>query len=192
MSHLPIILLTAKTQEEDRRSSMLIGADDYITKPFRLGDLELRINNIVENRKRIRRELADQSEEGAPVAPQAPTPEEEFLQRAIDCVKEHLDDCDFDRDTFASEMGASASTLYNRLRAITGYNVSVFIRDIRMKEARRMILATPNLRVSDLAYKVGFRDPKYFATCFKKEFGIQPSEYIEQVQSRRDEVMKVS
>ena len=192
MSHLPIILLTAKTQEEDRRSSMLIGADDYISEPFRLGDLELRINNIVENRKRIRRELADQSEEGAPVAPHTHTPEEEFLQRAIDCVKEHLDDCDFDRDTFASEMGASASTLYNRLRAITGYNVSVFIRDIRMKEARRMILATPNLRVSDLAYKVGFRDPKYFATCFKKEFGIQPSEYIEQVQSRRDEVMKVS
>ena len=78
-------------------------------------------------------------------------------------------------------MGASSSTLYNKLRAITGLGVSSFIRDIRMKEAYRMVSQQPGIRVSDLAYKVGFKDPKYFATCFKKEFGIQPSEYIEQM-----------
>lgn len=90
----------------------------------------------------------------------------------------HLSDADFDRDAFAAEMGASASTLYNRLRSLTGMNVTAFIRDIRMKEARRLAEKQPDLRVSDLAYKVGFRDPKYFATCFKKEFGIQPSELL--------------
>lgn len=180
MSHLPVILLTAKTSEEDRRQSMLIGADDYITKPFRLGDLELRISNMVENRKRIRRDFASQSASDQQASPEPPSPEEEFLRRATECVIKHLSDSDFDRDSFALEMGASASTLYNKLRALTGLNVSSFIRDIRMKEAIRLAKTQPDIRVSDLAYKVGFKDPKYFATCFKKEFGIQPSEFIEQ------------
>ena len=181
-SHLPIILLTAKTQEEDRKESMLIGADDYVTKPFRLGDLDLRIKNLIENRKRVRREFkAKTVEESRLNARQSTSPDEQFLQKAIDCVYAHLDDSDFDREAFASEMGASASTLYNKLRSITGLNVTAFIRDIRMKEAKRMAQTQPGIRVSDLAYKVGFKDPKYFATCFKKEFGLQPSEFMEQI-----------
>ena len=100
------------------------------------------------------------------------------MANAHACVMKHLDDSEFDRDSFAMEMGASASTLYNKLRALTGMNVTAYIRDIRMKEARRMAEAQPDLRVSDLAYKVGFRDPKYFATCFKKVFGVLPSELL--------------
>lgn len=174
-NHLPIILLTAKTSEEDRKASMLLGADDYICKPFRLGDLELRINNLVENRRRILRERLS-SIDNTNDEQQEPSADELFLKKAYDCVMAHLDDADFDRDSFASDMGMSASTLYNRLRSLTGLNVTNFIRDIRMKEARRLAETQPDLRVSDLAYRVGFRDPKYFATCFKKEFGIQPSE----------------
>jgi CheY-like chemotaxis protein len=182
-SHLPIILLTAKTSEEDRKEAIRIGADDFITKPFKMGDLELRINNIIENRQRIRREFKSQTIEESRLKNQltSSNPDEEFLRKAIDCVYAHLADTDFDRDAFASEMGASASTLYNKLRSITGLNVSAFIRDIRMKESKRMAQVHPDLRVSDLAYKVGFKDPKYFATCFKKEFGLQPSEYLEQM-----------
>ena len=182
-SHLPIILLTAKTQESDREESMRIGADDYITKPFRMGDLELRIKNIIENRKRIRREFKAQTVEESRLKARvdSPTADELFLQKAIDCVYAHLDDSDFDRDAFALEMNTSASTLYNKLRSITGMNVSAFLRDIRMKEARRLAMTQPDLRISDLAYKVGFKDPKYFSTCFKKEFGLQPTEFIEQI-----------
>lgn len=185
MSHLPIILLTAKTNEEDREKAMVTGADDYITKPFKLGDLQLRIKNIIENRKRILREFKAQTVEESRLKVNAasPTADERFLKKAIDCVYAHLADGDFDRDAFAQEMGASASTLYNKLRSITGMNVSSFIRDIRMKEAKRLALTESDLRVSDLAYRVGFKDPKYFATCFKKEFGLQPSEFIEQVAS---------
>jgi AraC-like DNA-binding protein len=178
-SHLPIILLSAKTDEEERKASLLVGADDYITKPFRLGDLEVRITNIIENRIRI---VGERASLNAEKEPRKLTPDEEFLQRARDCVKKHMDDSEFDRDSFASEMGASASTLYNKLRALTGMNVSIFIRDIRMKEAKRLVETQPDLRVSDLAYMVGFKDPKYFATCFKKEFGIQPSELIATMQ----------
>ena len=184
-SHLPVILLTAKTQESDREKSMRIGADDYVTKPFRMGDLELRIRNIIENRKRIRREFKVQTVEESRLKARvaSPTADELFLQKAIDCVYAHLDDSEFDRDAFASDMGMSASTLYNKLRSITGLNVTAFIRDIRMKEARRLAQTQPDLRVSDLAYKVGFKDPKYFSTCFKKEFGLQPSEFLEKSNS---------
>ena len=174
-SHLPIILISAMTNEEDRKNSMLIGADDYITKPFKLGDLTLRINNIIENRKRIVGERAITAEEQEE---HQLTPDEEFLIKARECVMQHLSDSDFDRDSFAAEMGASASTLYNKLRSITGNNINYFIRDIRMNEAKRLAESRPDIRVSDLAYMVGFKDPKYFATCFKKQFGVQPSEMI--------------
>ena len=82
-------------------------------------------------------------------------------------------------------MGASASTLYNKLRAITGLSVSAFIRDVRMKEARRLAEQNPNIRVSDLAYSVGFHDPRYFATCFKKQYGIQPKEFLDSLAQKK-------
>ena len=80
-------------------------------------------------------------------------------------------------------MGASASTLYNKLRSLTGMNINSFIRDIRMKEAQRLARHQPDIRVSDLAYRVGFQDPKYFATIFKKHFGVTPTEFLEQLKN---------
>ncbi len=187
--HLPIILLTAKMQDEDREEALRIGADSFVTKPFKMSDLELRINNIVENRKRIQTEFISQvgEAEKAVEAAAEPSPDELFLKRATDCVYQHLADSDYDRDTFAADMGASASTLYNKLRALTGMNVSNFIRSIRLKEAMRIARQTPQIRVSDLAYKVGFKDPKYFATCFKKEYGLQPSEFLDSLNKPTDQ-----
>lgn len=183
-SHLPIILLTAKIQDTDREEALKVGADDYIAKPFRLSDLQLRIDNIIANRQRIQREFKQQTiAETKQKVQETYSPDNEFLKRAIQCVNDHLDDADFDRDAFAREMGASQSTLYNKLRATTGMNVSSFIRNIRMKAIDDIIRQQPDLRVSDLAYKVGFKDPKYFATTFKKEFGMQPKEYIEKMRS---------
>ena len=183
--HLPIILLTAKTQEEDRNEALQIGADSYVTKPFKMSDLELRINNIVENRNRVREEFKGNLAKpiAITIAQQPtntePTPDELFLKRAMDCVYEHLDNSEYDRDALAADMGASSSSLYNKLRALTGLSINNFIRDIRMKEAMRLAQQNPLIRVSDLAYKVGFKDPKYFSTCFKKEYGLLPKEYIE-------------
>ena len=178
--HLPIILLTAKTQKEDEQEALRAGADEYLAKPFHLSDLKLRIDNIIENRKRIQTEYSQKSaaETRIDVAVQK-SADEQFLSRAMELVYAHLEDDNYDRDALAADMGASPSTIYNKLRSITGLNVSGFIRDIRLKEARRMAQADPTLRVSDLAYKVGFRDPRYFSTCFKKQFGVQPKEYLE-------------
>ena len=178
-SHLPIILLTANTQEEDEQEALRIGADEYLTKPFRLGDLKLRIDNIIENRRRTLQDFAQRAGDGEEDRQVVLTPEQQFLEKALNCVHEHLDDSSYDRDTFAADMGASSSTLYNKLRAITGMNVNGFIRDVRMKEARRLAEKDPSMRVSDLAYRVGFQDPKYFSTCFKKYFGVQPKEFME-------------
>lgn len=185
-SHLPVILLTAKTQEEDIQEALEAGADDYVTKPFRLKDLKLRIDNIIENRKRIQSESASQTllANGASETQIPLTPDEQFVKRALELVHEHLEDEDYDRVRLATDIGASPSTLYNKLRTVTGMNVSSFIRDIRMKEAKRLAELNPNIRVSDMAYRVGFHDPRYFATCFKKQFGIQPKEFLESLQQR--------
>lgn len=178
--HLPIILLTAKTQEETRTAALQIGVDSFVTKPFKVSDLELSINNIIENRKRMHKNFEGQTA-GEKAEEVELTADELFLKKAYECVNAHLSDSDYNRDSFAADMGASSSTLYNKLRALTGMNVSNFIRDIRMKEARRLMQRTPDIRISDLAYKVGFKDPKYFSTCFKKEFGLQPSEFAESI-----------
>jgi AraC-like DNA-binding protein len=146
-----------------------------------LSDLRLRIDNIIENRRRLLQDYPKPSEGGQ----EKPlTPEEEFLKKATECLEAHMSDPTYDRETFASDMGASPSTLYNKLRTITGMNVSSFIRDVRMKEARRLAEQDPSQRISDLAYKVGFQDPKYFSTCFKKHFGMQPKEFMDSLQTK--------
>ena len=181
-SHLPIILLTARTQEEDKRKSLVIGADEYMCKPFKMSELTLRIKNIIENRNRIRRDFTLKSiEEVERPASNIASIDNELLQKAIECMRQHLGDSEYNRDNFAADMGMSASSLYNKLRSITGLSVSSFMRDIRMKEACRIAREHPNIRISELAYKVGYKDPKYFATTFKKDVGMQPTEYIEKI-----------
>ena len=110
------------------------------------------------------------------------SPDELFIQKAIDCVKQHLDDADYDREQFASDMCVSSSTLYNKLRALTGQNVTAFINSIRLKEACRILRQQPDIKITELSMEVGFNTPKYFTKLFKKEFGILPSEYIAQGQ----------
>ena len=181
-SHLPVILLTHKTQEEDPQSALSAGADDFITKPFKLKDLILHIDNLIANRQRILRSMPTVEDLSESVATSKHTSlDDEFLQRASKCVHDHIDDSEYDRETFAADMGASSSTLYNKLRALTGKNISSFIRDIRIKTACQLAKDNPDLRVSDIAYRVGFKDPKYFATSFKKVMGIQPKEYFEKL-----------
>ena len=183
--HLPILLLTAKVQEEDQQEALRAGADDYIAKPFKLGDLLLHIDNLIANRQRIQSDTRPQQEDTSleDIGDSTPLPSQdrEFLERAKACVHDHLADSDYDRETFASDMGSSVSTLYNKIRALTGMNVTTFIRDQRIKTACQMAKDDPDLRVSDIAYRVGYRDPKYFATSFKRVMGMQPKEYFQKI-----------
>lgn len=106
---------------------------------------------------------------------------EEFLDKAVSVVKEHLKDENYNVDRFVSDMSMSKSAVYKRMKALTGMNTSSFIKNIRLKAALQIMKQNCDVRVSDLAYLVGFSDPKYFSACFKKEYGMTPSEYVERL-----------
>lgn len=105
--------------------------------------------------------------------------DERFLKDAIQCVNNHLSDADFDIPQFVEELATSRTTMFKKLKSLTGMSATAFIRDIRLKAACQALDQNPNIRISELAYQVGFNDPKYFSVCFKKEFGLSPSEYVE-------------
>lgn len=177
-SHIPVILLTAKNREEDRVDAYDAGADGYIAKPFNLSVLHAKINNLLKLKERMSRDFKKQVVFEANELNYTSL-DETFLQQAIECVTRHLQDPDFDQLAFQEEMGTSKSTLYRKLKSLTGLNSSAFIRNIRLKAACRIMEEKQHLRISELAFAVGFNDPKYFSVCFRKEFGMQPSEYLE-------------
>lgn len=177
--HIPVLLLTAKNSEEDRIEAYESGADGFISKPFNLSLLHARIRNLLKKKERtthdFKKQLVFEAQEL-----NYTSLDEDFLKRAIDCVNNHLDDPEFDQQQFIEEMATSKSTLYKKLKSLTGLNTSAFIRNIRLKAACRIIEEKKRVRISELAYAVGFNDPKYFSACFRKEFGMLPSEYMEQ------------
>lgn len=182
---LPIILLTAKNKEEDKTEAYAVGADAYITKPFKFDELEVRINALLANRKKmiekIQAEVSLQTntESETQTALHLSNPDQAFITRATEVVMQHLADGDYNRESFAKDMVMSESTLYNKVKATTGQTVIAFITSIRLKEAQRIIQSNPNILISDVATQVGFNTPKYFSKCFKKEFDIFPKEYAE-------------
>lgn len=185
-SQLPVIMLTAKTQDTDRNEAYQAGADAYITKPFNLADLQLRIDNIIANRQRIRQKFQSQTDFDVEDQHYS-NPDELFIKSLIEKVNEHIMDSDYGREQLAADLCISSSTLYNKLRAITGQNVTSFITSIRMKEACRIIRKNPNIRINELCYDVGFSTPRYFSLCFKKEFGMGVKDYAESIIQKRKE-----
>ncbi|MDR3246990.1 MAG: response regulator [Prevotellaceae bacterium] len=175
--HIPVILLTAKNSEDDRVEAYDSGADAYINKPFNLTVLRSRIVNLLKSKERVMRDFKKQLVFEAQELNYTSL-DENFLQRAIDCVQKHLNDCLFDQEQFICEMATSKATLHRKLKNLTGLNSSGFIKNIRLKAACVLMKEKKNIRISELAYAVGFNDPKYFSICFKKEFGIYPSEYV--------------
>ena len=154
-----------------------IGVDAYVTKPFKLEDLQLRIDSIIENRKRIKEKFSAQADFKIENEHYS-SPDSRFLQAAVDCVKTHLADSDYDRSALARAMCVSESTLYNKLRALTGQSITGFINAVRMKEACQIALKQPDIPVGELAAMVGFNSPNYFTRCFKKEYGMVLKEWI--------------
>lgn len=178
LCHIPVVLLTAKQSEEDQIAGYDSGADGYIRKPFSLPLLSAKINSLLQNRERTARDFEKQMVLETKELNYT-SMDEKFMQQAVDCVYRHLDDPDFGQQQFLEEMGTSKSTLYAKLKTLTGLNTSAFIRNIRLKAACRIIKEKKKVRISELAYAVGFNDAKYFSACFKKEFGMLPTEYME-------------
>lgn len=176
--HIPVLLLTAKNSEADRTNAYESGADSFLNKPFSLTVLHARINNLLKARERMNRDFKKQLVFEAKKLNYTSI-DEEFLQKAINCVHRHLDDPEYDQAQFVEDMGTSRSTMFRKMKSLTGLSYVSFIRNVRLKAACQIMEEKKNVRVSELAYAVGFNDPRYFSTCFKKEFGMQPREYFD-------------
>ena len=181
-SHIPVLILTAKNTVEDRVDCYNAGAEAYIAKPFELLVLNARVKNLLS--KHIQKtESFKKNNEINISAMEYNSIDEMFLKQAVSKVEERLADENFDFDQFAIDMATSKSTLHRKLKSLTGLSPGEFIRNIRMKHAVQM-LANNIGNISEIAYAVGFNDPKYFSRCFKLEFGATPKEYFENLKYR--------
>lgn len=177
-SHIGVLLLTAKNSVDDRIDSYNAGADGYLSKPFELKVLDARLSSLIKN-KQHKSERFKTAPELSISALEFPSLDEKFLENAIAVIEEHLAEPDFDLDMFSGKLSMSKSSLYRKIKSLTGMSPVEFTKNIRLKHACRMLTMQAG-NVSDIAYSVGFADPKYFTSCFKAAFGVTPTDYVKQ------------
>lgn len=175
-SHIPIILLTAKASDESAITGFEHGADYYVNKPFDPKALLLRVKNILNTRDRIVKQLGSKSLHMEPKDIQMAKKDQDFLNRAVEIVESHMSDSDFNVEDLGRELGLSRMQLYRKLKALIGKSANEFIRFIKLKRAAQL-LDQGSMTISEITYKVGFNDLKYFRDCFKKQYGVNPSDY---------------
>lgn len=177
-SHISVLMLTAKDSPKDRIDCYEAGADGYISKPFELAVLEARLKNLINNTN-MKMKKFQQNHEVNISTMEYSSADEEYLKTAISKVEERLADEKYDFEQFAMDMSSSKSTLHRKLKSLTGLSPWEFIRNIRLKHAAQMLKSGVG-NVSEISFKVGFNDPKYFSRCFKTEFGMTPKEFQDQ------------
>lgn len=171
-SHIAIVMISGMTERENVIYGLESGADDYICKPLDMEVLKARVRNIWKTRQRLQEalskmDLTEQIDYKSKL-------DEEFMQRLHDIVEAQLSNSDFSVNDLCQEMAMGRSTLFSKLKSITGHSPNDIIRMIRLNKAKEL-LASHAFTVSEVAARVGFADPKYFSTCFKKQFGTSPS-----------------
>ena len=174
--HIPVIMLSAKTEVKEQLEGLKVGADDYISKPFYMEVVLTKIKNILRTYS-LAVEYYSKSTNVEPEKLALNTLDKEFLEKAVAVVKKNLDSVVFSADLFASEMNMSRSTLHLKMKAITGESTTDFIRKIRFSEACKL-LKEGKYSITEVSEMVGFNTPAYFATSFKKYMGCMPSEYV--------------
>lgn len=175
-SHIPIILLTAKIGETYHLQGLEEGgADDYVTKPFNVNLLSVKIRNILSYRKKLKQvlQMELQCQSGETVIS---TADDDFMRKAIEIVEMYIDDLNFTVEVLGKELGLSQTNLYRKLQALVGLSANQFIKNIRLKRAAQ-IIEMNDYSVTEVAFKVGFADAKYFSKTFKKQFGMLPKDY---------------
>lgn len=181
-SHIPIVLLTAKTGEENKVDGFCQGADVFIEKPFNAQSLELQIKNILTTKNNNIRRFNNSPEIDVTQITTNPR-DEKFMNSLLELVMKNLDNDQFSVGDITSSLGISRSLLHIKLKSLTNFSVTEFIRNIRMREAREKLIAGMN--VSEASYAVGISDPNYFTKCFKKQFGQTPSEFVKSIRKKQ-------
>ncbi|WP_317193194.1 hybrid sensor histidine kinase/response regulator transcription factor [Pedobacter endophyticus] len=177
-SHIPVILLTARSAYIHQLNGFENGADAYIMKPFNLKILELNVHNLLNARETIKRKFA-QVISLEPSNMIVNSTEQKFLTKIIQLIEDHIADANFDVPTLASAIGMSQPVLYKKLRALTDLSVNDFIKSIRLKRAAQLLQQNAG-NISEVAYAVGFNDRKYFSIEFKKHFGKSPRDFMQE------------
>ena len=173
-SHIPLLMLTAKTNIDDRMEGIGFGADAYMVKPFDMRLLKLRLTQLITSRKLIFDKYFS-SISGAEENANATSIDKEFIQKVLSYISENMSDSDLSVELLASELNLSRSQLYRKIKTLTGQTVNEFLRKIRLQKAKQ-ILETGSSNISEVCYKVGFSSPSYFTKCFKAHFGVLPTE----------------
>lgn len=175
-SHIPVLLLTALHSKEHEIKGLTTGADDYITKPFDLSVLQVKVENVLSIRESLRHKFSG-TVILEPKNVVISSPDERFLHKAIEVVENNISDSDLDIETFSVKVGVSRMQLYRKLHALTDMTVKEFIRHIRLKRAAQMLVQN-KMNVSEVAYEVGFKDLSHFRKCFRREYGMSASEFV--------------
>ena len=171
-SHIPVIMLTAYSQEEQKIQGYECGADSYLAKPFSANLLAARIRNLIGNRHRLQSFFANNPEwKQAPIGQIDKT----FLEKLREQIEKNLPDPDFSVEALGAQIGLSRVQLYRKCKALTNYAPNELLRITRLKRAATLLSATEK-SVSEIAYEVGFSSPSYFAKCYKEYFGKSPTE----------------
>ncbi|MDP2335069.1 MAG: two-component regulator propeller domain-containing protein [Bacteroidota bacterium] len=173
--HIPFMFLTAKISEQQKLEGLETGADDYIVKPFNFEILKTKIRNQIQLNRNIR-EVFRTKMLIEPKDISITSLDEKFMAKALDIIEKHMGNVNFSVEEFSRQMGVSRMQLYNKIVSLTGSTPLEFIRIMRLKRAASL-LSKSQLNVSEIAYQVGFNDPKYFTIQFKKEFSVLPSRY---------------
>ncbi|MFC2110296.1 two-component regulator propeller domain-containing protein [Bacteroidota bacterium] len=176
-SHIPVILLTSRTSLVYKFEGLESGADDYISKPFNLKEFKLKIKNLLDSKQRIKEKFSS-DDHYATFDVSLTSLDEELLKKAYKVVETNLSNEDFGIDIFCEELGVSRSMLFTKIKAWTNHTPKEFIQEIRLKRAAK-ILELDKLSVAEVGYKVGFKRPKYFSQCFRKKYGLSPSEFAD-------------
>ena len=191
-SHIPVILLTAKDSLQDKEEGYEVGADSYLTKPFSASLLRSRINNLLDSRKKL---IAQFQQTGTSHNPNSHLDEKrsiitealskldnEFIEKITQLVEDNLSSEKIDITYLSDKMCMSGSTLYRKMKALTGLSTNEYIRKVKMQNAERLLLEG-KYNISEIAYKIGMNSTGYFRQCFKDEFGVSPSDYLKQFTS---------
>ena len=176
-SHIPIVMLTAKSSEQHTIEGLESGADDYIAKPFSSAILRVRIKNLIESRNLLRKKFV--KEPFATINDISPSKtDEKLFKKAYEIVEKNLDNPNFEVNDFAHEIGMSRTQLYRKIQVISGQSVKEFIRIIRLKKAAELLLMKDK-NITEIAYTVGFNSLSYFTASFTEYYGLNPTKYIE-------------
>lgn len=175
-SHIPVILLTSRSSLIYKIEGLESGADDYISKPFNLVEFKLRIKNLLISKQRLKTKFSSE-DNFTPSEIVVSSLDEQLLKKAFKVVEENISNEQFDIPFFCSELGVSRTMLFTKIKAWTNFTPNEFIHEIRMKRAAQL-LEQNKINISQISYKVGFNNPKYFSKCFQKKFGETPTEYL--------------